>query len=189
MKIYTGGGDRGKTSLFSGERVPKDDARIEAYGDVDALNSVIGALIASLPASLPDIRGELQEVQSDLFHIGAWLATTPGAPAASLLQPFGPERAAALEHSIDGMDEHLPPLKGFILPTGHASAAWAHIARTVCRQTERRAVGLSTSEPDADPSDQLSRIIVYLNRLSDYFFILARHINRSQGIADSLWKR
>jgi cob(I)alamin adenosyltransferase len=189
MKIYTGGGDRGKTSLFSGERVPKDNVRIEAYGDVDELNSVIGALSASLPEPLADIRGELEEIQSDLLYIGAWLATTPGAPAASQLQPFNPERASVLERSIDRMDENLPGLKGFILPGGHASAAWAHIARTVCRQTERRVVGLSAGGPGADPSDQLGRIIVYLNRLSDYFFVLARHINRFQGIEDRSWKR
>lgn len=189
MKIYTGSGDRGKTSLFSGERVPKDNAAIEAYGDVDELNSVIGALIASLPEPLADIRGELREIQSDLFHIGAWLATTPGAPAASQLQPFGPERASALEGYIDRMDEGLPALRGFILPGGHASAAWAHLARTVCRRAERRAVGLSTGVPEAGPAEQLNRTIVYLNRLSDYFFVLARHINRTQGIEDTLWKR
>ncbi len=188
MKIYTGAGDRGKTSLFSGERVPKDNARIEAYGDVDELNSVIGALIASLPEPLADIRGELQEIQSDLFHIGAWLATTPGAPAASVLQPFDAERASALEHSIDRMDDSLPALKGFILPGGHPSAAWAHIARTVCRRAERRAVRLSSGGPDAEPAEPLSRAIIYLNRLSDYFFVLARHINRTQGIEDCLWK-
>lgn len=189
MKIYTGAGDRGKTSLFSGERVPKDDARIEAYGDVDELNSVIGAVIASLPEPLAEIRGELQEIQSDLFHIGAWLATTSGAPAASQLPPIDPERASALERSIDHMDEDLPALKGFILPGGHASAAWAHIARTVCRRAERRTVGLSTGGPEAGPAEQLSRAIVYLNRLSDYFFVLARHINRTLGLEDSLWKR
>jgi len=189
MKIYTGSGDRGVTSLFSGERVPKDNARIEAYGDVDELNSVIGALIASLPAPLAGIRGELQEIQSDLFHLGAWLATTPGAPAESQLQPFGPERASTLERSIDRMDEGLPALKGFILPGGHASAAWAHLARTVCRRAERRAAGLSTGKPDAGPGTQLGRAIVYLNRLSDYLFVLARHMNRTQGIEDRLWKR
>lgn len=189
MKIYTGSGDRGKTSLFSGERVPKDSARIEAYGDLDELNSVIGALIASLPETLADIRGELQEIQSDLFHVGAWMATLPGAPAANQLQPFGSERASALERCIDRMDASLTALKGFILPGGHASAACAHIARAVCRRAERRAVALATAEPEARPQEQLSRAIVYLNRLSDYLFVLARHINRSQGIEDRLWKR
>jgi cob(I)alamin adenosyltransferase len=189
MKIYTGSGDRGKTSLFSGERVPKDYAAIEAYGDVDELDSVIGALIASLPEPLASIRSELQEIQSDLLHIGAWLATTPGAPAARQLPPFDHERASALERSIDRMDEGLPALKGFILPGGHASAAWAHIARTVCRRAERHAVGLSTGRAEAGPAEELSRAIVYLNRLSDYFFVLARHINHTQGIEDCLWKR
>jgi cob(I)alamin adenosyltransferase len=169
--------------------VPKDNARIEVYGDVDELNSVIGALIASLPETLADIRGELQEIQSDLFHVGAWLATTPGAAAASQLQPFSPERASALERSIDRMDASLTALKGFILPGGQTSAAWAHIARAVCRRAERRAVALSSAGPEAGPQEQLSRGIVYLNRLSDYFFVLARHINRSQGSEDRLWKR
>jgi cob(I)alamin adenosyltransferase len=90
---------------------------------------------------------------------------------------------------IDRMEAGLPALKGFILPGGHASAAWAHIARAVCRRAERRAVGLSTAGPDPGPADQLSRAIVYLNRLSDYFFVLARHLNRSQGIEDRLWRR
>jgi cob(I)alamin adenosyltransferase len=189
MKIYTKAGDRGKTSLFSGERVPKDDVRIEAYGDLDELNSVIGALISSLPEPLADIRDELREIQSDLFNIGSWMATTPGSPAAGQLQPVDPERTSVLERSIDRMDEGLPALKGFILPGGHASAAWAHIARAVCRRAERRAVGLATAGPAAGPADQLGRAVVYLNRLSDYFFVLARHVNGSQGIEDSLWKR
>ncbi|MGE5255169.1 MAG: cob(I)yrinic acid a,c-diamide adenosyltransferase [Hyphomicrobiales bacterium] len=189
MKIYTRAGDRGQTSLFSGERVPKGNERIEAYGDLDELNSVIGALISSLPEPLADIRGDLQQIQSDLFNVGAWLATTPGAPAAGQLQPIDLERTSALELRIDRMDEGLPALKGFILPGGHASAAWAHIARAVCRRAERRAVGLASAGPDAGPADQLGRAVVYLNRLSDYFFVLARYVNRTQGVEDSLWKR
>jgi len=189
MKIYTGSGDRGKTSLFSGERVPKDNERIDAYGDLDELNSVIGALIAALPRQTEDLRQELEKFQSDLFHIGAWLATSPGAPAAAALQPLDPDGAAALERFIDRIDATLPPLTGFILPGGHPGASWAHIARTVCRRTERRVVRLSAGIAHAESAVQLSRAVVYLNRLSDYFFVLARHINRLQGIEDTSWKR
>ena len=189
MKIYTGSGDRGKTSLFSGERVPKDHERIEAYGDLDELNSLIGALSASLPQPLGDIRSELENIQSDLFHIGAWLATSPGAPAADLLPPLDSARASALERSIDRYDEKLPRLKGFILPGGDMSSAWSHVARTVCRRTERRVVRLAAGVTDPIAAEQLKRAIVYLNRLSDYFFVLARHINRTQEIEDILWKR
>ena len=189
MKIYTGSGDRGKTSLFSGERVPKDNERIDAYGDLDELNSVIGALIAALPRQTEDLRQELEKFQSDLFHIGAWLATSPGAPAAASLQPLDPDGAAALERFIDRIDATLPPLTGFILPGGHPGASWAHIARTVCRRTERRVVRLSAGIAHAESAAQLSRAVVYLNRLSDYFFVLARHINRLQGIEDTSWKR
>lgn len=186
MKIYTGSGDRGKTSLFSGERVPKDHRRIEAYGDLDELNSVLGALTAA-SAEQPAVQAELAAVQSDLFHLGAWLATTPGSPAAAALEPIDPQRSARLEAAIDRMEEGLSPLKGFILPGGHLSAAWAHVARTVCRRAERRVVGLADGDGTPAGQEQLRRAIVYLNRLSDYLFVLARHLNRLQGVDDVRW--
>jgi cob(I)alamin adenosyltransferase len=189
MKIYTGSGDRGKTSLFSGERVAKHDERIEAYGDLDELNSAIGVLIAGLPPDGDGLRPELHDIQSELFAIGAWLATAPGAPAAAALVPIDPDGAKGLERSIDRLDAGLPPLAGFILPGGHPGAAWAHMARTVCRRTERRVVGLAAGVTDAAAAEQTQRAIVYLNRLSDYFFVLARHLNRIQGVEDRLWKR
>jgi len=189
MKIYTGSGDRGKTSLFSGERVAKHDERVEAYGDLDELNSAIGALTSALPPQAGDVRMELDTIQADLFHIGAWLATSPGASAAGSLPPIDPERSTALEQSIDRIDATLPPLTGFILPGGSPAAAWAHIVRTVCRRTERRVVRLSVEIGNAESAEQLQRAIVYLNRLSDYFFVLARHLNRIQAIEDVLWKR
>jgi len=101
MKIYTGGGDRGKTSLFSGERVPKDHGRIEAYGDVDELNSLLGATIAALPETLPDVADELQHIQNDLFHLSSWLATIPGSPAEKNLEEFEIEKITFLENAID----------------------------------------------------------------------------------------
>jgi cob(I)alamin adenosyltransferase len=189
MKIYTGSGDRGKTSLFSGERVSKDHERIEVYGDLDELNSVIGALIASLPRDCDDLPPELQKIQSDLFPIGAWLATAPGAPAAAALPPLAPEPAGKLERAIDRIEADLPRLAGFILPGGHPAAAWAHIARTVCRRTERRTVRLAAAVTDTAAAEAMQRAMVYLNRLSDYFFVLARWINRRQSIEDRLWER
>jgi cob(I)alamin adenosyltransferase len=187
MKIYTGSGDRGKTSLFSGERVGKDNDRIEAYGDLDELNAVLGALAASLPETPPDGRIELQAIQSDLFCIGAWLATTPGAPAAASLPPVDPGRSVWLEGAIDRMEENLSALKTFILPGGHTSAAWAHVARTVCRRVERRVVRLSEDPPPGEAVAALGRAMVYLNRLSDYLFVFARYCNRRHGIADTPW--
>lgn len=186
MKIYTGSGDRGKTSLFSGERVTKAHERIEAYGDLDELNSCIGALAAAVPDQ-PSVQAELTAVQSDLFGIGAWLATLPGSPAAAALVPLDPARSRALEVAIDRMEEELPRLRGFILPGGHPTAAWAHLARTVCRRTERRVVALAAGEPP-EADSPLEGAIVYLNRLSDYFFVLARHLNRTRGIEDVPWK-
>jgi cob(I)alamin adenosyltransferase len=188
MKIYTGSGDRGKTSLFSGERVSKDNDRIEAYGDLDELNAVLGALCAGLPETPPDRRAELQAIQSDLFRIGAWLATTPGAPEAQSLPPLDPARSVWLEGAIDRMEEDLPPLMAFILPGGHPSAAWAHVARTVCRRVERRVVRLAGGLPSEEAEAPLGRAMIYLNRLSDYLFVFARHCNRRQGIADTPWK-
>ncbi len=185
MKIYTGSGDRGKTSLFSGERVSKGDLRLEAYGDVDELNSILGGLIASLPKEAAGCEKEMLRAQSDLFHVGAWLATTPDAPSAKMLQGLGQDAADFLERSIDRMQESLPPLDGFILPGGHAASAWAHVARTVCRRTERRVVALAERENHTPP---LPAVLVYMNRLSDYLFVLARHINHVCGIQDVPWK-
>jgi cob(I)alamin adenosyltransferase len=185
MKIYTGTGDRGKTSLFSGERVSKKDLRIEAYGDVDELNSILGAIDAASSGSGADIGKDLRRIQSDLFHLGAWLATTPDSPTAAMLQRLEEDAAGRLEADIDRMEATLPVLGGFILPGGHPAAAWAHVARTVCRRAERRVTALADREDHADP---LPTIRVYLNRLSDFLFVLARHINRRCGIADTVWK-
>jgi cob(I)alamin adenosyltransferase len=188
MKIYTGSGDRGKTSLFSGERVGKDHERVEAYGDLDELNAVLGALAANLPEAPPDRRAELQAIQSDLLRIGGWLATTPGAPAAVSLPPIDPGRSAWIEAAIDRMEEDLAPLTAFILPGGHPSAAWAHVARTVCRRAERRIVRLAGDPPPGEAAPALGRAIIYLNRLSDYLFVFARHCNHRHGVADTPWR-
>jgi len=189
MKIYTGTGDRGKTSLFSGERVTKTNDRIEAYGDLDELNSIIGALIASLPVDRVDLIGELQQIQSDIFIIGAWLATTANSPAIDALEEIKDTQINFLEKAIDRLDNQLPNLKNFILPGGHSSAAWAHVARSVCRRTERHAVRV-LKESDTDASTpELEKALIYLNRLSDYLFVMARECNRLHGLSDITWKK
>jgi cob(I)alamin adenosyltransferase len=185
MKVYTGTGDQGKTSLFSGERIAKDDFRIDAYGDIDELNACVGGLAAALEGvdGAEAARERLEAIQSDLFQVGAWLATTPGSAAADHLTPFRDDRRTWLEAQIDEMDAGLEPLNVFILPGGHASAAWAHLARTVCRRAERRVIGLSRQQGLGFPGAQ--EMMVYLNRLSDYFFVLARHCNRLAGVQDT----
>ena len=177
MKIYTKTGDRGETSLFGGARVRKDDARIEAYGTVDELNSVIGVARAVWPASSSD--GQLHAIQSDLFDIGAHLAS-PGSSRFA-----GPDgvRITALEQSIDAMEADLAPLKTFILPGGSLPASHLHVARTVCRRAERLVVALR----DDDPATTAS--ITYLNRLSDFLFVAARYANHVHAVPDVPWTR
>ena len=187
MKIYTGTGDRGKTSLFSGQRVSKGNERIEAYGDMDELNSIIGALIASLEAGLPELTGDLQQIQTDLFAVSALLATTPDSPAMDTIAGIGQQHIEFLENSIDRMTEALPELKGFILPGGHPTAAWAHMARTVCRRTERRIVCFLDESSQRQIPDSYQRSLIYVNRLSDYLFVLSRYCNHINGSDDIPW--
>jgi cob(I)alamin adenosyltransferase len=188
LKIYTGTGDRGKTSLFSGERVLKSSPRVEAYGDLDELNAAMGAVAAALDVRQEALIDEIRTIQAWLLDAGAWLATTPGAVSTRFLQPFTDTPARRLEVAIDRMDVVLPGLNQFILPGGHLSAALAHVARTVCRRTERRACELA--EQGISTSDvSLPSILVFLNRLSDYLFVLARYCNHLEGQADILWKR
>ena len=189
MKIYTGGGDRGKTSLFSGERVRKDHGRIEAYGDADELNSIIGAIISALPEKQQDVRNELQCIQSDIFHLSSWLATTQGSPAENALEEFKADKITFLENAIDRMEQNLPALKNFIMPGGHPTAAWAHIARTVCRRTERHVLQVTENSVESGTEHQYSHLQKYLNRLSDYLFMLARYLNQTMGVPDIPWKK
>jgi cob(I)alamin adenosyltransferase len=189
MKIYTGTGDSGKTSLFSGERLIKSDDRIEAYGDVDELNSVIGVLVAHLPQKLTDVALQLRQVQSDLFHMGTWLATLPHSPMIKQLQMVSLEPSMQLEKAIDNMDCQLPSQKSFILPGGHIAAAYSHMARTVCRRTERHVIRLNRPDNNDDESTlALKNISIFLNRLSDYFFVLARYCNVKMNVVDIPWE-
>lgn len=170
MKIYTRGGDRGETSLFGGTRVPKSDARIEAYGTVDELSSFLGSVTGL---------DEIPKIQSDLFEIGAHLAS----PGTSRFAGVEASRIEDLERAIDAMERELTPLTTFILPGGSAAAAQLHIARTVCRRAERRVVALE----DGSPATQST--IAYLNRLSDYLFVAARVANHRAGVADVPWTK
>lgn len=180
-RIYTRTGDRGETGLFGGGRVPKSSPRVEAYGEVDELNAVIGWAASAVEDEA--IRSLLVSIQPDLFTIGAHLATPPARPGRR--QPALPElptgRATEFEHRIDEIEAELPELRAFILPGGSPGAAALHVARTVCRRAERRVVALAEHEP-VDTS-----IVVYLNRLSDLLFELARLANHRAGVADRLW--
>ena len=189
MKIYTQTGDRGKTSLLSGERVAKDHERIQAYGDLDELNAVIGLLAAALDSGDANTRSRLEGVQSDLMHMGAWLAATPGSAARTRLAPITEAQCRALEAAIDELEAQLPELKSFVLPAGHPRAAWSHLARTVCRRTERAIVHLvGSADRTPQVQEDLGFVIAYINRLSDYFFVLARHLNHQSGAGDRLWR-
>jgi len=189
MKIYTGTGDRGKTSLFSGQRVSKANERIETYGDMDELNSLIGALIASLRSELAGLTGELEQIQTDLFTISALMATTPDSPSMQTVSDISQQHIDFLENAIDRMQVALPELKGFILPGGHSTAAWAHLARTICRRTERKMVRFLDASTQNQVPDSYQRALIYINRLSDYFFVVARFCNHVLEVPEKLWKK
>ena len=172
-RIYTRTGDDGTTGLAGGDRIPKDSARVEAMGDTDELNCVIGVLLAR-PLSEPH-RESLLEIQHDLFDLGAELSM----PGESLLQPG---RVEWLEARLDELNADLPPLREFILPGGGTAGAQCHLARAVCRRAERRLVCLARKEPVTDAARR------YLNRLSDFLFVLARMLGRESGEGEVLWK-
>lgn len=178
MKIYTKTGDDGTTSLFSGGRVTKDHLRVEAYGTVDELNSTIGVVRANNPtrASL----NNLERVQNHLFRLGADLATPLNAKSEWLVR-VDETLVTWLEDSIDRVTQHLPPLQNFILPGGSPAGAHLHVARTVCRRAERRVVSLAQAEEINEWS------LKYLNRLSDWLFVLARYENLRAGITEEKW--
>ena len=181
MKIYTKTGDDGGTGLFGGPRVDKDDPRIEAYGTVDELNSLLGWARA---VGLPDpVDYCLMRIQNELFAVGAELATPD--PAAHGTDWTGPEQIAALEEAIDQFEAPLAPLKEFILPGGTQAAAALHVARAVCRRAERRVVTLSHQGPPAIRGS----IVVYLNRLGDLLFVLARAVNHDADQDDVTWQK
>jgi len=193
-RIYTKAGDTGETSLADGSRASKSSSRINLYGEVDELNSVVGHAISVLRRSeimeteegrkiVSEVDAELIHIQSRLFDLGAILADPSQSKKLISLppgeQPFNPQR---LEKSMDNLDKYLAPLSSFILPGGCEAAGILHVARCVCRRVERGAVSLSAS--DNVPSGA----IIYLNRLSDFFFTAARSVNAAAGIDDVIWE-
>lgn len=174
-KIYTRTGDQGTTGLGDGSRVAKDHLRIEALGAIDELNAAIGVLLAEANIP-PKLALAMQDVQHDLFDLGGELAV-PGTAA------IGDEQVLRLERLLDEANAELGPLKEFILPGGSRAAALAHVCRTVCRRAERRVVSLGAVAAVNDPARR------YLNRLSDWLFVLARLLNRAEQRPDVLWKK
>jgi cob(I)alamin adenosyltransferase len=181
VKIYTRTGDAGDTGLFGGGRVPKDHIRVAAYGDVDELNSVIGLVRATEPVAFEDAL--LEGIQRDLFSIGGHLATPDPDKVRKALEKasLSADRVAEFERVIDAADLELAPLVAFVLPAGTPKAATLHLARTVCRRAERQVVHLAAQ----DTVPEL--FLVYLNRLSDLLFTLARLANHRAGTGDVTW--
>ena len=177
MKIYTKKGDQGETGLFGGLRLPKHHIRIESYGSVDELNSYLGLIRDHQQDEL--LRKELKGIQEALFSIGSLLASDPTKDMN--LPKLPAEKVTDLEKAIDRMEQGLPPLRNFILPGGHPSVSYCHIARCVCRRAERNMVALH----EAENLDQV--LLQYINRLSDYLFVLARHTGRQLGVEDVTW--
>jgi cob(I)alamin adenosyltransferase len=179
VKIYTRTGDSGETGLFDGQRVPKSDARVDAYGEVDELNGALGVVLTE-PLD-EDIAVMLRTVQRDLFAVGGRLAD-PSRKIAPRVEKvtLGASEIARLEEWIDRLESELPPLRRFILPGGCRAGALLHVARTICRRAERRIVliGPGALEPE---------LLAYINRLSDYLFVVARAVNRRAGVPEIEW--
>jgi len=180
-KIYTKTGDKGKTSLIGGTKVSKSDLRIETYGTVDELNSHIGLVTDYTPDEHQ--RDILKQVQDRLFVIGSSLACDPDKETGMHIPDLNEEDIILLEKEIDSMNERLPPMKHFILPGGHAAVSSTHIARCVCRRTERLCVNMQQDELFVEPL-----IIKYVNRLSDYLFVLARFTAQELHVSEVIWK-
>ncbi len=178
MKIYTKKGDQGSTSLFGGDRVAKSSLRIKAYGTVDELNSIIG-MAASYSLSEKGVQW-IKKVQEELFVLGSDLATPPHYK--ERIDRVGEASVTFLEKAIDEMEQELKPLKNFILPGGSRQGASLHFARTVCRRAERAAVACGQEEEISEFT------IKYLNRLSDFLFVLARYENKQADIQEDIWK-
>jgi cob(I)alamin adenosyltransferase len=180
VKIYTKSGDSGKTSLFGGARVPNDDLRVSAYGDIDELNSCIGVAVATDPV---DLEHELLiGIQRDLLSLGSRLANPESEVSQTLEKTAIPDaRITALEGAIDRIEHELTDLSSFILPGGTIKSAWLHYARSVCRRTERSVVALSKGETVPEIT------LIYLNRLSDLLFVVARLANHRSNVPDIKW--
>jgi len=193
MKIYTKTGDQGQTSLYGGQRVEKDHLRIQSFGDVDELNAELGVVRASLAqvadsaAGLAEMNTLLGEIQNRLFDLGAELATPN--PDKQGTQLLGDDHVAQLEQAIDRWEAELEPLKQFVLPGGSTVAAQLHVCRCVCRRAERLVVGLAREQSATSGVSLRPEVVIYLNRLSDLLFVLARAANHLAGQADIPWRK
>jgi cob(I)alamin adenosyltransferase len=181
IRIYTKTGDQGTTGLIGGTRVPKSDLRINAYGTIDELNAFIGFLNDQVNPGIES--GNLREIQDRLFTIGASLACDPQKEPKMKIPDLKESDLEMLEKAIDRMEEQLPPMKSFLIPGGHLSISSAHIARTICRRSERLCVEMLQNDLFMEPL-----VIKYLNRLSDYLFVLARFLGKELGVPDIPWK-
>lgn len=180
MKIYTKTGDAGETGLFGGARVSKASPRVDAYGQVDELNSIIGwTRVAVSDAGIDSL---LNRIQNELFEVGAELGSTEDRKQKSAIPLIAEEHVHALEHAIDQYEQGPPPLTTFVLPGGSEAAARFHLARCICRRAERTLVALAAEE------SLRGELFRYLNRLSDLFFVLARYSNHQAGVRDIPWK-
>ncbi|MBC74845.1 MAG: ATP:cob(I)alamin adenosyltransferase [Halobacteriovoraceae bacterium] len=186
MKVYTKTGDKGETGLVGGTRISKSDLRLETYGEVDELNSFIGAIHSALKYEKVSISGSetLEFVQNVLFNLGSKLACESHSWETFKLPDVNAEDINRLENSMDEFDKELEPLKNFILPNGSMAASSCHIARSVCRRAERRLVQFSKAHPTETPENSIQ----FLNRLSDYLFIYSRYINLKLGEKETIWK-
>lgn len=182
FKIYTKTGDQGKTALIGGTKVPKNDLRIDAYGTVDELNSYIG-LVSDYLSAYGDTVTLLREIQDRLFTIGSSLACDPDKDTKMRIPDLHAADITLLENNIDKMNEVLPEMKSFIIPGGHVAVSTCHIARCVCRRAERLCVGLQEQQQFIEPL-----VLQYLNRLSDYLFVLARWAGHQLQVAEIPWK-
>jgi cob(I)alamin adenosyltransferase len=185
MKIYTKTGDKGQTALIGGRRVSKSDLRIDAYGTVDELNSWIG-LVRDQPVNR-ERRDLLKEIQDRLFTIGSELATDPEKAPQRPMPAITPDDVVLLEQAMDTMDTALPELRAFVLPGGHESVSFCHLARTVCRRAERLIISLT--EHAFTPVDAVDELVIqYINRLSDYLFVLSRKMAQELNAEEVAWK-
>lgn len=179
FKIYTKTGDKGTTGLYGGARIPKYHIRIESYGTVDELNAHLGLLRDQLTDT--DDQQMIETIQNRLFTIGSNLASDP---AKKMTTPdLTEDDISLLEKGIDNIDAVVPPLKNFILPGGHVAVSQTHVCRCVCRRAERLVVALTETEPDTVPAI----LVIYLNRLSDYLFMLGRKVSFDLGVPETAW--
>jgi cob(I)alamin adenosyltransferase len=182
-KIYTRAGDNGTTRLVDGSCVEKFNPRVEAYGSIDELNSYLGVVRTYVVAPLlADLDKIIEKIQNELFNVGSLLATEKN-EIFKILPSINESHVIFLEKSIDKMTLELPELRNFILPAGHPASAHLHVARTLCRRSERRCSEIASQD------NRYSLVLQYLNRLSDYFFVAARWVNHKTGHDDTIWKK